>query len=132
MRGRPPKLAERNPKRPERELLRETRRKVRREPRDRRDRSPEQAAVRGEDLEPDPEEVDESNSQYESSEEEAPAPGLRSAPKASARKGPSSGSAASAGAVHVNRRKPSKQQSAAPAADPKKSGKKETLLDAAY
>ena len=114
-RGRSPKLAERNPKRPERELPREARRKVRREPRDRRDWSPERAAARGEDLEPDPEEVEESDSQYESSEEEAPAPGLRSAPKASARKGPSSGAA-------------TKQ----PAADPKKSGKKEILLNATY
>ena len=139
MRGRSPKL-ERNPKRPEREFPRETRGKVRREPRDRRDWSPERAAARGEDLEPDPEEVEESDSQYESSEEEAPALGLRSAPKASARKGPSSGAAASAGAVHVNRREPSKQQSAAatatqkkqPAADPKKSGKKEILLNATY
>ena len=40
-RGRSPKLMERNSKRPEREVPHEARRKVRREPRDRRDRSPE-------------------------------------------------------------------------------------------
>ena len=150
--GRSPKLMERNSKRPEREAPRETRRKVRREPRDRRDRSPEpeeegknlrkdkektqkptsaglrkarpggwsEAALRGEDIERYPEEEvvgaevpASSSSEYESSDDEAPAPGLKSAPKASARKAPSSGAAAPAGARHISRREPLKQQSAA-------------------
>jgi hypothetical protein len=180
-RGRSPKLMKRNSKRPEREVPRETKRKVRREPRDRRDRSPEpeeegknlrkdkektqkpasaglrqalpggwsEAALRAEDIERYPEEEvvgaeipASSSSEYETSDDEATAPGLKSAPKASARKAPSSSAAASAGARHISRREPLKQQSAAvvatqkrqpAAADPKKLEKsKETLLEAAH
>ena len=108
-----------------------------------------EAALRGEDIERYPEEEvvgaevpASSSSEYESSDDEAPAPGLKSAPKASARKLPSSAAAASAGAKHISRREPLKQQSAAvvapqkrqsAAADPKKLEKsKETPLEAAH